>query len=69
MPTDDIEILLATIDAKRAEIEAALAFVDVEHAAGRTGYAAYMRAKAASDALTKLLVDKQQQLDDAFAAL
>ena len=44
---DDLDDLLAALDQKRKVLDEALALLEKEHAAGRTGLSAYDRAKLA----------------------
>ncbi len=59
---DDLDDLLAALDERRKVLDDALARIEEEHAAGRTGLSAYNRAKVAETDYRKLSVIVTQRI-------
>ncbi len=66
---DDIDTLLAELDQTRRTLEEAILRVEADHAAGRTGYAAYARAAMIEARYRDLHAAAQAQISEALAAL
>jgi hypothetical protein len=67
--TDDLDALLARLDEKRASLEDAIARVEAEHAAGRTGHTAFVRTQMIQDDYLCLHAIAQDRVAQALAEL
>lgn len=66
---DDLDELLALVEARRSTLEEALTRVEQELAAGRTGYGAYSKARMIESEYRKLVEIAQVRIEAALAGL
>lgn len=66
---DDLDELLALVEARRGILEKAIAQVEQELEAGRTGYGAYSKARMIESEYRKLVEAAQARIKAALADL
>ncbi|WP_156026095.1 hypothetical protein [Sphingomonas phyllosphaerae] len=69
MIPDDLDELLALVEARRSILERAVVQVEQELAAGRTGYGAYSKARMIENECRKLAEVAQARIEAALAEL
>jgi hypothetical protein len=66
---EDIDEILSHLDEKRQALETAIALIETEQSAGRTGHSAYSRAVMIRDDYRKLYDIAQAKIAEALATL